>query len=80
MARSLKGAKPLPELMLTYDQFDPLEQTLVKLESKCYIFIQENVFENVICKLSTGHFIQVSMSEVLKTNNWNNCNIFITLE
>ena len=38
MACRLFGAKPLPELMLTYSQFDPKEQTSVKFESKYIIF------------------------------------------
>ena len=44
MACHLAGAKPLSEPMLQYCYLDPWEQTL-------YIFIQENVFENVVWKM-----------------------------
>ena len=39
MACCLFGAKPLPELMLTYCKLDPLEQTSMKFESKYKTFI-----------------------------------------
>ena len=46
MACRLFDAKPLPESMLIYSHLDPYqEQTSVKFESKCKIFIDENAFE-----------------------------------
>ena len=47
------GAKPLPEPMLTYGQFDPQEKTSVKFESKYKTFIRENAFENVVWKTAS---------------------------
>ena len=45
MACCLFGAKPLPELTWVYCQLDTWEQISVS----SIIFIQENVFEIVIC-------------------------------
>ena len=52
MACRLFGAKLLPELMLSYCQLDPWEQTSVKFESKYKIFIHENSLENVVCQMA----------------------------
>ena len=52
MAYHLCSAKPLPALTLNYCQFDPLEYISVKFNSNTIIFIQENLFENVVCKMS----------------------------
>ena len=41
MACCLFGTKPSPELMLTYCQSDPYEQTSLKFESKFKFFIHE---------------------------------------
>ena len=41
--------KPSPEPMSTYGQLD---QTSLKFESKFNIFISENAFENVACKIA----------------------------
>ena len=49
MAWHLFGAKPLPEPMLIYCELDRWEQTSVKFESK---FMEENAYENVLCKMS----------------------------
>ena len=46
MARSLFGAKPLQELMLSHWKLDLQEQTLMKYESNAIIFFQENTFRN----------------------------------
>ena len=42
MACRLFGVKPLPEPMLTYCQWDPLEQTSVKFESRYKTFLSKN--------------------------------------
>ena len=71
----LFGAKPLPEPMMTESQFDPLEQTSLKLLQdggaqawmllqksllhEAMIFIQENAFENV--SNTVGHCVPASM-------------------
>ena len=57
MACRLFSAKPLPEPMRAYCQFDSWEQILVKFESEFCNFIQENIFEIVICQYG-GHFVQ----------------------
>ena len=41
------GDKPLREPIMTYCQFNPWEQTLLKLESK-----YENAFESVVCNMA----------------------------
>ena len=56
----LVGAKPLPEPLLTYCEWDPREQTWVKLESKYIKFrltkcIWKNRLQNV------GHFVHALM-------------------
>ena len=51
MACRLIGAKPLPEPILSYCQFDHQEQTSVKLESRYIFVIHENVFENDFCEM-----------------------------
>ena len=57
MACHLSDAKPLPKQMLTYWQLDTKEQTSVKLVSKYIIFMQENVFGNVVCEISVLTFV-----------------------
>ena len=55
MACRLFGAKPLPEPMLTYCQLDRQEQTSVIFQNQSSnIVIQENAFENVVCKMATS--------------------------
>ena len=51
MACPLFGAQPLSKPVLGCCQVDPYEQTSVKFESKHKIFIDKNVFENVICEM-----------------------------
>ena len=51
MAWSLFSAKRLSEPMLTYYQLKPKKYILVKFYKKFRSFIQENTFEDVICKL-----------------------------
>ena len=58
MACRLFGAKPLAKSMLAYCQLDLWEQISVKFELE---FIQENVFESVVCQ-NGGHFVQGEMS------------------
>ena len=48
MACPLFDAKPSPERMLTFCQFDPKGQTSVKFESNTKLFIHENTFEIVV--------------------------------
>ena len=55
----------LPEPVMTYCQLKPLEQSPVKY------FIQENVFENVICKMDAVTFLQVSGAPLLTWINFN---------
>ena len=63
MACSLFGTEPLPELMLTYCQLGPYEQTLGKFESRERIFFHKNALENVDCEmaalLSKGRWINI---------------------
>ena len=51
MACRLFGAKPLPEPLLAYCQVDPVEHILLKFHLKSNVFMLENWFENVICKM-----------------------------
>ena len=52
MAWRLFDAKPLPEPMLPYCQLDFWEQITYNLHQNSIIFIQENVFENVVWKMA----------------------------
>ena len=61
MACRLFGVKPLSKPMLGYCQLDRQEQTSVKFETEFIIFIQENVFEYVVCQ-NGGHFVQGELS------------------
>ena len=55
MACCLGGTKPLPEPMMTYCQFDPWEQTLVKYESNHNNFYSRKYISK--CHLQNGsHF------------------------
>ena len=38
--------------MMAYCQWDPQEQTSVKFNKNVNIFIQENAFQNVVCKMA----------------------------
>ena len=49
LAYHLVSAKSLSEPMLTFSHLDSQEQTSVKFELKN--FLQENAYQNVICKL-----------------------------
>ena len=51
MACCLLGTKP-SEPMLAYGQLDPNEHYSVKFELS-NIFIQENTFQNVVCKMAS---------------------------
>ena len=68
MACRLFGTKPLPEPIVVYCQLDSLEQVSVKFEFEFIIFIQENAFENVVCRNGGhgGHFVQVEMARFLR--------------
>ena len=46
------GNKPLSEPMLEYCQFEPYKKPQWNHKRNLYIFIQENAFENVICKMA----------------------------
>ena len=50
MACRLIGAKPLSEPMLEYCLFGPWGTNLLIFNRNSYIFIQENVFKNVVCE------------------------------
>ena len=47
MACRLEGAKPLSKPVLEYCEVNPWEQTFNQISK---IFIQENAFENIVCK------------------------------
>ena len=51
MACRLFGTKPLPEPKLPYCQLDPKDQIQWNSNQNSYIFIDENVFENVVCEI-----------------------------
>ena len=53
MACCLIGAKPLSKPMLGYCQLDPYEQTSVKSNQNTKLFIHENAFENIVCRMTT---------------------------
>ena len=58
----LAGAKPLIWTNAgIYCQLDPCKQTSVKFNRNSYICIQENAFENVVCK-NCDNFVWASMS------------------
>ena len=63
MACSLFGTEPLPELMLTYRQLGPYEQTLGKFELRERIFFHKNTLENVdwemAALLSKGRWVNI---------------------
>ena len=52
MACRMIGAKQLSEPMLEYCQLDHKDNLQWNCKWKSYIFIQENTFENVVCKIS----------------------------
>ena len=62
MACRLFGAKPLPEPMLAYCQYDSWEQMSVNSNQNYIIFIQENVFWIVVIQ-NDGHFVPGEMSK-----------------
>ena len=52
MARRLFIAKPLFEPMIMYCQYDPNDYISMKYHLKfTNVFIQENAFENIVCKV-----------------------------
>ena len=56
MAWHQPGAKPLYEPVLEYCWLDPKPGTNfseILINQNSYIFIQENAFENVICKVAS---------------------------
>ena len=55
IAYLLSGAKPSPELMVTYYPLDP-QHISSKFQFKCKLVFQENAIENVICKMSAISF------------------------
>ena len=56
MVCRLFGAKPLPEPMLTYSQFDPLGKTSVKFESKYKTFHSRKCIWKYRLR-NVGHFV-----------------------
>ena len=48
----LLDAEPLPELMLSYCQLDPCGPISVNFVWNSKVFIKENEFQNVVCKLA----------------------------
>ena len=52
MACGLLGAKPLIEPMLFFCQLASWEQISEYLNGNSVIFIQENAFQDVVCKLA----------------------------
>ena len=51
MACPLFGANPFYKWMIAYYQLDPWEQISVKIwKKKLMLFMQDNTFENVVCK------------------------------
>ena len=68
MVWHLLGAKPLPEPMMTYSQWDPSE-TSIKLESKDEFFLRKNAFESILYKISpTLFWYQCGASSVCLPN------------
>ena len=65
MAHHLFGAKPLPQPVLTYSQWEPCKQISKECESECTDVFQGNAVENVVCKVSN---ILFSPQWVKKTN------------
>ena len=61
MACCLFGAKPLPEPMLAYCQFNSWEQISVIFESDFYDYHLRNAFEDAVCQIGS-HFVQGEMS------------------
>ena len=57
MACHVFGTKPLPEPMLAYCQLDSGNKCYGTLIQNSIIFIQEYVFENVICQ-NGNNFVQ----------------------
>ena len=66
MACHLFGAKPLPERMLAYYQLDPWEQLKGNLNQNTKLFIDEDAFQNIFCKVAA--ILSGGMS---KKNAWN---------
>ena len=59
MPNRLFGAKPLPEPMLAYFKLDPWGQVSVKFNwATTFLFILENKFENIMCKMATIFYPQ----------------------
>ena len=51
MACRRNDTKPLSEPVLTYCQLDPKEHISMNFIRNSNIFIQENMFENVVCQM-----------------------------
>ena len=58
MACRFLGVMPSPETMLVYCQLELKEQTSLKSNRNSNIFIQEDAFENILCK-NGGHLVSV---------------------
>ena len=66
MACCLVGAKPLSAPMLEHYQFDPWNKIQLNINQNSYIFIEENIFEQVVCEMG------VFCPEGDELSNWNN--------
>ena len=65
MAFQLLGTLPLSKPVLTYCQWDPLEQTYMKFKSKCEYFLSRKCSWK--CCLQNGsHFVQAFSNTCLK--------------
>ena len=65
MAWCLKGTMPSPEPKLPYCQLDT-----VKFEQNTTVFVHDNTFENVVCKMA-AILSQTQGVNTIPTNNYN---------
>ena len=73
MAWHQVGDKPLLDPLLTYYQSDPLEKKLWNLYQNAMIFIEQNLFENVICRklaVCLGHHCMALKIQDLQFDNF----------
>ena len=61
MACHIFGTKPLPEPMMAYCELDSGNECNGNSIQNSIIFLQEYVFENVMCQ-NGSHFVQEEMS------------------
>ena len=63
MAYCLFGTKPLPEPMLTYCQLDPRDKLQWNSNQDANIYIDENIFENVVGEMARGGLVNLTPSK-----------------